>query len=131
MDEHPTYCQPVNDDNSPILLDTDFSNSIEVCDEEYNDNLLLQKNRYHRNQTAITDPNLVFCSQLLKLINDTSAPLYLYDKIMNWAVKSASHGYKFVKGYPSRETLLKDMAFLVCLDKNLPLKEVCGLSDGT
>ena len=131
VDEQPTYCQPVNDDYSPIILDTDFSNPIGVCDDEYNDNLLLQKNLYRRNQTAITDPNLVFCSQLLKLINDTSAPLYLYDKIMNWAVKSASRGYKFVKGYPSRETLLKDMAFLVCLDKNLPLKEVCSLSDGT
>ena len=97
------------------------SEPISRGNDKYCDHLLLQHQQLMNNKHAVVGKHINFCAQLLKLINDTNSPLYLYEKIMDWAVHSVDNGFAFTKDYPSRKNLLKQMSQICCLDECLPL----------
>ena len=81
-----------------------------------------------RNKRAIIDPQVIFLSHLLKLLHETNAPLYLYEKIVDWAIVSIENGFKFDKKYPSQEKLIKSMSKVCCLDELSPKSSLLVLS---
>ena len=87
----------------------------QICDK-----LCSQYNQLQKNRNAIIDPQVIFLSQLLKMLNDTNSPLYLYEKIMDWAIQSVDNGFKFCRDYHSREKLLKLSATVCCLKELAP-----------
>ena len=86
-----------------------------VCDKILSQYFQLQKNK-----RAIIDPQVIFLSRLLKILHETNAPLYLYEKIVDWAIVSIENGFRFEKKYPSREKLIQTMSKLCCLEELSP-----------
>ena len=115
-------------DEEQVLQDTYIYSDKEPVPEpispgndKYCDHLLLQHQQLMNNKHAVVDKHINFCGQLLKLLNDTNSPLYLYEKIMDWAVHSIDNGFEFTKNYPSSKNLVKQMSLICCLDECLPL----------
>ena len=63
--------------------------------------------------------------KLLKLINDIGAPLYTYEKIMQWANESYQAGYKFntknKKYQTTIDCLEEQYKFSICCPTNVPV----------
>ena len=97
-------------------------------DDEYCEKILLQFFQLQRNKRAIIDPQVIFLSHLLKLLHETNAPLYLYEKIVDWAIVSIENGFKFERKYPSREKLIKTMSKVCCLEELSPKSRKLVLS---
>ena len=108
------------------LMDDEVSNFQD--DEDYCEKILLQYFQLQKNKRAIIDPQVIFLSHLLKILHETNAPLYLYEKIVDWAIVSIENGFKFERKYPSREKLIKSMSKVCCLDQLSPMSSKLVLS---
>ena len=102
---------------------------IDVSDDMYCDDLLFQEKSLNNNKNAIIDEQIVFLSQLIKLLNDTNSPLNLYDKIMKWAVHSVKNGFQFAKGFPSRQKVVTEMSNVCCLNGLAPRQKPLKLTN--
>ena len=83
----------------------------------------------HQNHADVTDKSLKVWVKLLKLLNDTNAPLRLYDDIMDLATTSFHEGYQFSVHYPSRKQLLQDLCDLSCMNESFPVEKDIILTD--
>ena len=134
-------------DDSPII-DTNVCNDIPTMNNHYNldvessqglgihsflgnnlcDNLIAQSRELNKNYKAIIDKQTICLSQLVKLLNDTNAPLSLYKKIMDWAAHCTTNGFKFSQQFPSRSTIIKEISSITCLDGVAPHNQKILLS---
>ena len=70
--------------------------------------LLEQQLKFSKKTFLWTQTDIVQFS-LLKILHDVKAPLYLFDKIMNWAVEANAMSYKFSSVFRHREKLMSDL----------------------
>ena len=119
--EYPSeYQQNDNIDNLTSYHSIEDEVSDYHNDDDYCKKILKQYFQLQKNKRAIIDPQVIFLSHLLKLLHETNAPLYLFEKIVDWAIVSIENGFKFDRKYPSREKLIKIMSKVCCLDELSP-----------
>ena len=68
--------------------------------------------------------------QLLQILEDIGAPLYAFEKIMNWSANAYLGGYKFPSRFSSRDKMVDKLSDIFCMKKMVPSFTTIQLHDG-
>ena len=89
----------------------------------------LQKLKHNTNQNY--DPDYYVWIKFFKMLQEIDASLNAFGKIMNWATKLKSNGYKFTNSYPLRKSLMRELNDMLCENEVKPFQKEISLSDDT
>lgn len=127
MEEDVACTETVNLGQEDVETEYDFCSK---TNDIYNKGISFQRLIASQNLKRFCDPSFRIQLELLKILEDISAPLKTYEKIMDWATNAFNAGYKFPCRRLSRSKMIEKLSDIFCLKKTAPMSSTIRLHSG-
>ena len=106
-----------------------YKQTFEV-DSVYGHGINYQNFICHQNLDSCNNQDFFIQLQLLQILEEIGAPLYTFDKVMEWCTRSFQNGYRFPYNFLGRKKMISQLSNIFCMRKMIPQSSSIQLHNG-